>query len=194
MDRYRRAIQKENLTWTHCVDRYNRKIGQSDLLPTFAYMLWGIPHVRRSKNGVMQILYLWRTAAGSDLFASLAKATDLASLRLCSAGLTLPHLSWRIGGWMCPCLSGLTRVLSYGDPFLLPPDPEDPEPRLLRADPASQYGNPFLLSPDPFLPSPEPEDRRVNAPRLIRTDPGAQQGHHHLQFFQIPHNFRSKIT
>ncbi len=85
----------------------------------------------------------------------------------------------------------------YGDPFLLSPEPEDRwvnAPRPVRAGPGAQYGDPFLLSPDPFLPSPEPEDRWVNAPRLVRADPRAQKGHHHLQFFQIPHNLRSKIT
>jgi hypothetical protein len=86
---------------------------------------------------------------------------------------------------MRPSLLGLTRLLS-----MVSPEPEDMwvnAPWLVRADPGAQHCDPFLLSP-------EPEDRWVNAPRLVRADPRAQQGHHHLQFLQIPHNLRSKIT
>jgi hypothetical protein len=39
--------------------------------------------------------------------------------------LSFSHLSPRIGGGMRRGLSGQTLVLSYGDPFLLSPEPED---------------------------------------------------------------------
>jgi hypothetical protein len=85
---------------------------------------------------------------------------------------------------------GADTLAQYGDPFLFSPEPEDRwvnSPQLVRAEQGTQHC-------DPFLPSPEPEERWVNAPRLVWVDPGAQQGHHHLQFLQVPHNLRSKIT